>query len=144
MNANDNLLFASILVLLGVAGGCTSMRTVDHTHEETEHAVEVGDTVRIVTHAGQRIEFEVTAIDRDTVTGVRRKKTGRVVTGYEIDPADRELPDETLRVPLDDVVTVQVRELDGWKVAVLVGSTVGVLWLIGFLMATALVGPFML
>jgi hypothetical protein len=139
MNANDNLLFASMLVLLGVAGGCSSMRTVDHTHEETEHAVEVGDTVRIVTHAGQRIEFEVTAIDRDTVTGVRRKKTGRVVTGYEFDPADEELPDETLRVPLDDVARLQVRELEGWKVAAVVGSTFGVLWLIESMLISFLI-----
>ncbi len=141
MSAIRNRLLVPLLALLGIAGGCTSMKTVDRTSEQSEHQVEVGDTVRIVTRAGQRIEFEVTAIDRDTVTGVRRKKTGRAVTGYEIDPADRDSPDETLRVPFDDVVTVQVRELDGWKVAVLVGSTVGVLWLIGFLMATFLVVP---
>jgi len=143
MSARKKWLLVPFLALLGVAGGCTSMKTVDRNSEESERQVEVGDTVRIVTRAGQRIEFEVTEIDRETVTGVRRKKTGRAVTGYEIDPADRDSPDETLNVPFDDVATVRVREVDGWKVAVLVGSTVGVLWLIGFLAATFLVVPTM-
>ena len=142
MIAYGNLRLVPFIALLVFAGGCTSVRTVDNGTAQSARKVEVGDIVRIVTHSGQQIELEVTDVDKERLTGVRRKKTGRAVTGYEIDPADKDSTEETLRVPFDDVATVQVRGLDGWKTAALVGSTVAVLWLIGLALASLLVaGP---
>lgn len=138
MNKNKARRRLSLLALFVLGGGCTSMHTVDHNSGEPEPNVEVGDTVRILTHAGQQIECEVTALDDAAITGLRRKRTGRAVSGYEIDPADRDSPEETLRIPFDDVAMVQVRELDGWKMAALVGSTVAVFWLMGLVLAAAL------
>ncbi len=141
MNKNKARRHLSLLAPLVLLGGCTSMQTAQDDAAEPERNVEVGNTVRVVTHAGQQIEFEVTALDDAAITGVRRKRTGRTVTGYEIDPADRDSPDETLRIPLDDVATVQVREVDGWKMAAVVGGvgavTLGVFWLMDLLLAAA-------
>ncbi len=141
MNKNKARRHLALFALLVLGGGCTSMETVQDDAAEPERNVEVGDTVRIQTHTGQQIECEVTALDDAAITGVRRKRTGRAVTGFELDPADRDSPDETLRIPLDDIVTVQVREVDGWKMAAVVGGvgavTLGVFWLMDLMLAAA-------
>lgn len=125
--------------LLLIVAGCTVMRPADDTAAASEHKVEVGDTVRIVTHAGQQIELDLTEIDRDTLTGIRRNRAGDAVTGYEIDPADQDSTEETLRVPFDDVETAQVHEVDGWKIAAVAGGTFAVLWLVDLLLVTFVV-----
>lgn len=143
MKRDEKLLRVSILALLLMATACTSMRTVDHSSAESERPVAVGDTARIVTRDGQEIEITVTAVEKDALVGWRTKKAGRPASGFEIDSASKASTEETLRVPFDQVATVQVQALDGWKTAALVGGTVAGFWLIGLLLASLLVVPVM-
>jgi len=139
MNRFGNLLNATILALLLTATACTSMRTVDPSAAEPEHRVAVGDTARIVTRDGQEIVIDVTTVEKDALVGRHMKRAGRPATGFEIDSAGEASTEETLRVPFDQVATVEVRQLDGWKTAALVGGTVAGFWLIGLLLASYLV-----
>lgn len=139
MKRYGNLLDATILALLLMATGCTSMRTVNPSAGEPEHRVAAGDTARVVTRDGQEIVIRVTKVETDALVGWRTKRAGRPETGFELESAGEVSTEETLRVPFEQVATVEVRQLDGWKTAALVGSTVAGLWLIGLLLASYLV-----
>jgi hypothetical protein len=117
MNIGTRLLCAVLVTFFLTASGCTSLRQVNVSGTEARERVEVGDTVRVHTSYARKFEFRVTAVDDEALVG------------------------KDVRVPFEDIDRLEVRELDGWKTAGAVGTTVGGLWLIGVLLAAALVVP---
>jgi len=117
MSTGSKWFCAALLALVAMTGGCTSMRGVDEPGTQARQRVEVGETVRVHTSDAREYEFRVTAVDDDALIG------------------------KDVRVPFDDIERLEVRELDGWKTAGAVGTTVGALWIFGMLLAAAVVVP---
>jgi hypothetical protein len=88
---------------------CSSLRAIPDWQAQNEAAspverplFKVGDEVRLGTQANKQTTLVLTAVDADALTG--------------IDPASK----ESVRIPLDQVTTVDVRRFDGLKTALMV------------------------
>jgi hypothetical protein len=117
-----------VWLLIAAFSGCTSMRTVDRTADETAPAVEVGDRVRVVTRDGRELEFTVTRIDGEVLAGNGSRSQARGTGADEF------------RIPFQDVALVQVESLDGWRTAGLVAGSALLVYTAMFLVAMA-IGP---
>jgi hypothetical protein len=88
---------------------CSSLRAVPDWHAQNAAALpierplfKVGDEVRLGTQANTQTTLLLTAVDPDALTG--------------IEPESK----QSVRIPLDQVTTVDVRRFDGLKTALLV------------------------
>ena len=103
----------AILVCLSTA--CTTMRPVaaDAAGEQVRRQVKVGDTVRVVTKAGARHSFQVTAVGESSLAGnaVKLSGGGSDAVGARID------------VPYLDIAQIEVRRVSGLKTT---GAIIGV------------------
>ena len=64
-----------IVTLLQLAGGCSSMRTIERADpHEASAMLSVGDTVRVVTTDGGKQKFMIAAIEPDILTGTRGER----------------------------------------------------------------------
>ena len=85
-----------ITMILQVAAGCTSMRTIENPDPRAAAAVlAVGDTVQVITKNGGKLRFTIAAIEADALIGTR---------------------DE--RVSIDEIHIVSVKRFDDRKSAV--------------------------
>lgn len=103
----------SILFVLLVASGCTSMKAVEMSPEQLQQKVaageiiKVGDSVQIATSDGKTHKFKVSAVTADLVSG------------------------KAIEIPVGDILAVKTREFSGGKTAALTAGGVGLLYLIG-------------
>jgi len=92
-----------LLLFALVQCACTTMRPVGESTQEITRQVEVGDEVRIHTKDGARRQFVVTEISDDSIKG------------------------ESIEIPVQDIESAEIKEVDGWKTAgVVAGTAVGV------------------
>ena len=88
--------FRSLVAVLICAAillsGCTSLQRVPVTSSgrpTTPLAVKVGDQVRLYTRHGEKIEFQVTAIDPDALSGKGLRVLNRDITRLEVRRPDK-------------------------------------------------------
>ncbi len=103
----------SILFVLLVGSGCTSMRAVEMSPEQLQQKVaageviEVGDSVQIATTDGKTHKFKVSAVTADLVSG------------------------KDIEIPVGDILAVKTREFSGGKTTALTAGGAGLIYIIG-------------
>lgn len=97
---------AVLAALLG-GTGCTVLREIpraDYVERVPERSV------RVVTRAGDSYELETARVEADSLVGYRRLDVEGPVEEFE-----------TLRVPLDDVVSISARRVDWYRTGLIGG-----------------------
>lgn len=89
---------AIALIPIVMLCGCTTMTAAGSQPGEVMRKVEIGNKVRVVTKDGQSRVFKVTQM------------TSEYIGGKEV------------QVRYDDIAQVEVKQLDGWRTAFLVGG----------------------
>ncbi len=83
---------AVVICAVILLSGCTSLNRVPLTSSgrpTAPLAVKVGDQVRAFTRSGEKIEFQVTAIDPDAVGGKGLRVLNRDITRLEVKRPDK-------------------------------------------------------
>lgn len=126
------VLFVALVPLLAATGACTSMKTVSAPTEDALEAIDVGDTVRVVTADGRDLVLEVSSLED-------RSLAGEVLEVRAAPDGDDIAPGQSRSFTLDELRTIQVKRIDGWKTAGYLGGSIAVGYLIGLVLVTALV-----
>ena len=82
----------ALLAFVVLQAGCTSLNRVPLTSSgrpTAPLAVKVGDQVRVFTRRGEKIEFQVTAIDPDAVGGKGLRVLNRDIARLEVRRPDK-------------------------------------------------------
>lgn len=121
-SAKNGMATTIVALLVCLSTACTTMLPVaaDAAGEQLRREVKVGDTVRVLTKAGARRSFQVTAVGESSLSGnaVSLSGGGSDAVGARID------------VAYLDIAQVEVRRVSGLKTtgviaAVVLGGLVG-------------------
>lgn len=96
-------LLLAVLISIGLIG-CTTMKAVERPTPSTPNQVAVGDDVRVTTKVGKTYALKVMSVSETSMAGR--------------DPAGK-----LWRVPFDQIQSLEVEQISGWKTA---GATVAI------------------
>jgi hypothetical protein len=116
---NKSMKLISMIIIILVASGCTTLKPVEMSPEQLHERIsageiiEVGDSVKIVTADGAIHKFKVTAISADHIAG------------------------KDIKLPIVDIVAVETREFSGGKTTALTAGGLALVYVIAAAVATA-------
>ena len=107
-----------VMLLAWVAGsGCTALREIPRL----DYAARAQDRpIRVLTREGLSYELDEAKIEADTLVGYRRRDVQGPIDEFD-----------TLRLPLDEVVTISARRIDWYRTGLIGGLSMAAIVAVG-------------